>query len=58
LKLAVNPKNGLFSGTFLEAPRIPARAFRGVFQQKRGLGVGYFLRAPSSGKVEIGAPPL
>ena len=58
LKLAVNPKNGLFSGTFLEAARIPARAFRGVFQQKRGLGVGYFLRAPSSGKVEIGAPPL
>ncbi len=58
VKLSINPKTGVFTGSFLEVLGVPARAFRGVFQQKRGLGVGYFLRAPNSGTVEIGAPPL
>jgi hypothetical protein len=58
VKLDVIRRTGVFSGSFSEAAGLPARRFRGIIQQKRGVGVGYFLRPPNSGKVEIRTAPL
>jgi hypothetical protein len=49
LKLAINAKTGLLSGSFLpQAPKLPTTAISGVIYQKSSIGVGQFLNPAAS----------
>ena len=56
MKVSVNPKNGLFSGSFLH-PTAGARKFSGVVTQKQRAGWGFFLGVDQSGATQLQPQP-
>src|SRR5258708_762293 len=54
LKLTINARTGLLSGTFLpQTPKLPTTSLSGILYQKINLGIGQFLGPSQSGSVLV-----
>ena len=53
LKLSINAKAGLLSGSFVPVPKGPANKISGVLYQKLNIGAGQFLGKFQTGAVEL-----
>ena len=56
-KLTISGSSGLFKGSFTSPFNSRKIPFSGAVLQKQGVGRGFFLDAPRSGGVFLGAPP-